>query len=209
MIYHTVALAALIQRCAPQVAPNTMAAIVRVESGGNPFAIGDNTTRRSYYPSNRASAETLAQRLLKAGHSIDLGVAQIDSVNFARFGVDIHSIFDACTNLNIGARIVASDHVLAEHYYGNGQVAVRHAIGMYNSGQLNAGMHYSNLVLAAAVTRQDDVPEPRMAWGRRTRSPLPVRVRLKRSGTSLASFGLTAPFRAPILITATLRVVLF
>lgn len=40
------ALAALIHRCAPDVRPSTMAAIVRVESGGNPFAIDDNTVNR-------------------------------------------------------------------------------------------------------------------------------------------------------------------
>ena len=48
MTIHMLALAALIRHCAPAVAPSTMTAIVRVESGGNPFAVGDNTTRRSY-----------------------------------------------------------------------------------------------------------------------------------------------------------------
>lgn len=33
-------LTAVIQRCAPQVHPRTLQAIVRVESGGNPYAIG-------------------------------------------------------------------------------------------------------------------------------------------------------------------------
>jgi type IV secretion system protein VirB1 len=91
---HVLALAALIQHCAPAVAPSTMTAIVQVESGGNPLAIGDNTVRRSYYPHDRATAERLARRLLDAGHLLDLGIAQIDSMNFAGFGVNVHTIFD-------------------------------------------------------------------------------------------------------------------
>ena len=86
-MFHSVALAALIAHCAPNVAPATMAAIVNVESGGNSLAIGDNTAGRSYYPRDRATAESLARRLLQAGHSIDAGIAQIDSMNFAGFGV--------------------------------------------------------------------------------------------------------------------------
>ena len=50
MTLHALALAALMAHCAPTVAPSTMTAIVQVESGGDPLAIGDNTTRRSYYP---------------------------------------------------------------------------------------------------------------------------------------------------------------
>ena len=96
MTLHALALAALIRHCAPAVAPSTMAAIVQVESGGNPLAIGDNTTRRSYYPRDRPTAERLARRLLGAGHLLDIGIAQIDSMNFAGFGVTAHTIFDPC-----------------------------------------------------------------------------------------------------------------
>jgi type IV secretion system protein VirB1 len=77
MTLDALALAALMARCAPNVAPSTMAAIVRVESGGNPLAIGDNTTRRSYYPRDRATAELLARRLLNAGHLLDLGCSKV------------------------------------------------------------------------------------------------------------------------------------
>ena len=94
-----------------------MAAIVQVESGGDPLAIGDNTTRRSYYPRDRATAERLARRLLDAGHLLDLGIAQIDSMNFAGFGVNVHTIFDPCINLSIGARILSDDYAFAARRY--------------------------------------------------------------------------------------------
>ena len=44
------ALLELFLRCAPSVGAVTMSALVAYESGGNPYAIGDNTTRRSYAP---------------------------------------------------------------------------------------------------------------------------------------------------------------
>src|SRR5579863_9636497 len=113
MILHVLALAALIRHCAPAVAPSTMAAIVRVESGGDPLAIGDNTTRRSYYPQDRATAERLARRLLDAGHLLDVGIAQIDSMNFAGFGLSLHTIFDPCINVSVGARILTDDYSFA------------------------------------------------------------------------------------------------
>ena len=90
MTLHALALAALMAHCAPAVAPSTMTAIVQVESGGNPLAIGDNTAGRSYYPHDRGAAERLARRLLNAGHLLDLGIAQIDSMNLVGFGANVN-----------------------------------------------------------------------------------------------------------------------
>ena len=183
MTIHVLALAALIRQCAPAVAPSTMAAIVQVESGGDPLAIGDNTTKRSYYPRNRATAERLARRLLGAGHLLDVGIAQIDSRNFAGFGVTAHTIFDPCTNLSVGARILSGDYAFAARRYGDGQVALRHAIGMYNTGRLNAGASYIARVLDAAETREDDASGPQIiSQHEPRRSPILIRVAVAHRG---------------------------
>jgi type IV secretion system protein VirB1 len=92
-----------------------MAAIVQVESGGNPLAIDDDTTRRLYYPSDRASAEALANHLIEAGHLLDIGIAQVDSMNFAHLGVTVHTAFDACTNLRAGSAILSGDYDFDRH----------------------------------------------------------------------------------------------
>jgi type IV secretion system protein VirB1 len=139
MMFQGLALAGLIAQCAPSVAASTMAAIVQVESGGHPLAIDDDTTHRSYYPRDRASAEALANHLIEAGHLLDLGIAQVDSMNFAHLGVNVHTAFDACTNLRAGSTILTADYDAAERRYDDGQVALRHAIGMYNTGRLDRG----------------------------------------------------------------------
>jgi type IV secretion system protein VirB1 len=202
MTVHALALAALVAHCAPTVAPSTMMAIIQVESSGNPLAIGDNTTRRSYYPRNRATAEVLAQRLLQARHSLDLGIAQIDSMNFAGFGVDAHTLFDPCTNLNVGSRILAGDYAFATRRYGRGQVALRHAIDMYNTGRLDGGTNYVRRVLAAAGIREPyDLSARTITAGKSMRSPFLVSVSAARLIATSIRHRTIAPARAPILVT--------
>lgn len=202
MMFHPLALAALIAHCATNVAPATMTAIVTVESGGNPLAIGDNTAGRSYYPRDRASAESLARRLLQAGHSIDAGIAQIDSMNFAGFGVTVHSIFDPCVNLSIGARILGDDYRFAAQRYRDAQVALRHALGMYNTGRLNAGARYIAYVLAAAGIQERHARGPRiMTQLEAMRAPLLVRDVIAQRRLATPHRSAIPPSRAPILVT--------
>jgi soluble lytic murein transglycosylase-like protein len=178
-----------------------MAAIVQVESGGNPLAIGDNTTRRSYYPHDRTTAERLARRLLDAGHLLDLGIAQIDSMNFAGFGVTAHTIFDPCTNLSIGAKILSGDYAVATRRYGNGQVALRHAIGMYNTGRLDAGAPYVARVLAAAGSQEEYADSQSSTVQREDmHSPAPVRIGFVRQQSQVTHRRAITPWRSPILI---------
>jgi type IV secretion system protein VirB1 len=209
MTIHVLALAALIRHCAPAVAPSTMTAIVQVESGGDPFAIADNTARRSYYPRDRATAERLASRLLDAGHLLDLGIAQIDSMNFAGFGVTTRTIFDPCTNLSVGGRILSGDYAFAARRYGDGQVALRHAIGMYNTGRLNGGARYIARVVAAAI-RDGYAQSSRVAAKRYAmHSPLLVRVAITRHGARSTQRKRVTPARSPILVSNVSHVVVF
>ena len=144
------ALAGLLHACAPAVGPVTMGAVVAYESGGRAYAIGDNTARRSYFPSRRDVAERLARSLLAAGHSIDVGYAQINSANFARYGLDASSALAPCTNLSAGARLLREDYAGAARRYGRGQVALVHALSAYNTGGYWAGLGYARGVYAAA-----------------------------------------------------------
>lgn len=202
MILQALALAAQIARCAPSVGPRTMAAIVKVESSGDPFAIGDNTTRRSYHPRVRTMAEALARRLIGAGHSVDLGVAQIDDANLARLGLNVGTAFDACINLAAGAQILAENYSLAARYFGAGQVALRHAIGMYNTGRLDAGGAYVRRVLIAAGIRPGRLhPRPRRVARRGSAHSVMTQV-LAGAAPSVRSArpGRSAAARAPIIV---------
>src|SRR3546814_7469069 len=62
-------IAALASQCAPNVAPQTVAAIVRTESHGRPFALNVNGSTQPPRQSNAASAVATAQRYIAAGYS--------------------------------------------------------------------------------------------------------------------------------------------
>jgi type IV secretion system protein VirB1 len=201
-MFQGLALAGLIAQCAPSVAPSTMAAIIQVESGGNPLAIDDDTTRRSYYPRDRAEAEVLANRLIEAGHTLDLGIAQVDSANFAHLGVNVHTAFDACTNLRAGSAILSAAYGFAERRYGGGQIALRHAIGMYNTGRLDGGSGYVQQVLAAAgIHERYDAASHADTQRQAMRSPVLIRVPASSRSAPRVTRKVVTPSRAPILIT--------
>ncbi len=201
-MFHGLALAALMAHCAPNVAPSTMTAIVRVESGGDSLAIGDNTTRRSYFPHDRANAEALAGRLLGAGHSLDVGIAQIDSMNFAGFGLSLHTIFDPCINLSVGATILSDDYAFAAQRFGDGQLALRHAIGMYNTGRLNGGAPYIARVLAASGIQDEYIGDhPIVTQHDAMRSPVLIHVAIMQHRRPASRRKVVTPSRSPILVT--------
>jgi len=149
-------LAGLIASCAPSVDARTAAAIVAVESRGEPYAINDNTTRRSYFPASLAEARALVDRL--AGHQIAVGIAQVDSVNFARFGVDARDMLEPCLSLRVGSQVLVEDY---RREYARAprapatirrQVALRRALSVYNSGSPTSAIDYAARVVAATAS---------------------------------------------------------
>ncbi|MBC5810334.1 MAG: lytic transglycosylase domain-containing protein [Candidatus Eremiobacteraeota bacterium] len=141
---------ALVLRCAPLVAPRTMAAIVARESGGRAFAIGDNTDRRSYFPRGLAAAQQLAGRLARAGHDLDLGYAQVNLKTARRLGVQLPRTLEPCMNLALGARVLGEDYRAARRRYGDRRSAIMHALSAYNSGDFNASRRYAEDVRTVA-----------------------------------------------------------
>jgi type IV secretion system protein VirB1 len=128
-----------------------MSAIVIHESGGRPFAIGDNTARRSYDPGTALSATALARALLRRGHDIDLGYAQINASNLAPYRISVARAFDPCTNLATGSKILRAAYAGARRKFGPGQIALAHALSAYNSGGYYASMGYARSVYATAA----------------------------------------------------------
>ena len=178
-----------------------MTAIVQVESGGDPLAIGDNTTRRSYHPRDRASAEALARRLIAAGHSVDLGIAQINQANLAHFALNAHTVFDACANLGAGSEILAQDYAIATLRFGTGQVALHHALGMYNAGSLDAGASYvRRVMLAAGIPPTYGLTSGLIAAREAMRSPFLVRAPIATRKSRRVRREAVTPLRAPILV---------
>ena len=100
MVMSLIAVTALAAQCAPSVAPQTLLAVVRVESGFDPLAIGVNGPQRTQlHPGTVAEATTTAERLISQGVSIDLGLGQINSKTLSALGLTVSDAFDPCSNL--------------------------------------------------------------------------------------------------------------
>lgn len=149
----------LITRCAPTVHPETMAALVSAESRGHLYAIADAGPVRmpwaqrkflvkSFYEGNLDDAVSRANELIANGHTVSLGLSQVNDRNLARLGLTVRSVFDPCTNLAAGGRIITDFYVKAVKQFGPGQRALRAAISGYNSGDWVRGERdgYVNLV---------------------------------------------------------------
>lgn len=138
MAYSAAAILALASQCAPSVAPETVLAIVRTESHGNPFALGVNGGRQPAPPTNAADAAATARHYITAGYSVDLGLGQINSRNMRGLGLTWETVFDPCINVAALGRVLTMNYnaVSAGH---DPQTALRVALSMYNTGSQTRG----------------------------------------------------------------------
>jgi len=125
-------------RCGPSVAPSTLASIARTESGFEPLSINDNTTGTSGVPATRDIAVQIASKLLEAGHSVDIGIMQINSANFGRLGLTLEAAFDPCKSVAAGAAVLAGGYTGGATHEGQ-QSALRVALSKYNTGDAQRG----------------------------------------------------------------------
>lgn len=126
---------ALAIACTPAVAPETMTAIVRHESAVNPYAINVNGAMTlSRQPANAQEAIDIAERLELAGLSFDAGLTQINNANVRRFGAAWSVVFEPCSNLQLGARVLIDCYSRAASGERDPQRALSMALSCYNTG---------------------------------------------------------------------------
>lgn len=126
--------------CAPSVAVETLLSVAKVESGFNPLAIGVNgkpaiTVRAK----SKGEAIARASGLIKAGRSVDLGVAQINSRNLQWLGLSVEAAFDPCRNLAASARVLQDGYGRGAQRRGGEQHALLTALSYYNTGHPERG----------------------------------------------------------------------
>lgn len=131
----------LAQRCAPSVAFQTMAAIVKTESRFRPLAIGINGgVKLARQPDNKAEAVATANWLISQNYSIDLGLGQVNSKNLTRTGLSVEDAFDPCKNLAASASILHASYTLALAKGYKQQPALHAALSAYNTGSFFRGI---------------------------------------------------------------------
>lgn len=109
MILELAAFLGLAATCAPGVAPETLAAVARAESGFDTLAINVNGPGGGRVrPAGAADAVVRARTLIAAGRSVDLGLMQVNSRNLGWLGLSVEDAFDPCRSIAAGARVLTA-----------------------------------------------------------------------------------------------------
>lgn len=140
----------MMEQCAPQVAPVTLRAIVQVESGSNPLAINVNGWRLGRQPRDLDEAKAWLRWLMARGHSVDVGLTQVNTLHFTAQGLTPENAFDPCRNLAAGAAVLQDAYRRMRAKEPNPQLALRQAVSAYNTGNAQKGFH--NGYVARVVT---------------------------------------------------------
>ena len=154
-------LLALAAKCAPTVAPLTLLSIVQVESGYDPLAIAVNTgPRPTVQAATVSDAAARATALIAAGHSVDLGLGQINSSNLKWLELTPEQAFDPCQNLAAAARVLRAGFKRSPEL--DPQSALRVALSYYNTGDRSRGFRngYVAKVERAAAAIMPAGPAP-------------------------------------------------
>ena len=128
----------LAQRCGSTVAPSTLAAVAKTESGFETLVVSDNTTGKSHIYPTVEQAAPVVEHLIAGGDSVDIGLMQINSANLKRLGMTVRDALDACKSINGAASILTSNY-LGSRGAATAQIQLRDAISQYNTGNRVSG----------------------------------------------------------------------
>jgi type IV secretion system protein VirB1 len=192
MAYSAAAILALASQCAPNVAPQTVAAIVQTESHGRPLALNVNGGSQPDAQIDAASAAATAQRYIAAGYSVDLGLGQINSRNMHWLGLTWDTVFDPCANVAALGRVITQNYNAAIPGR-DPQSALRVALSLYNTGSSSRGFrngYVAKVIGNAGFADTVTVQEPTMP-----QPPLDARVQLisENLAPSMPAAGPSAP----------------
>jgi type IV secretion system protein VirB1 len=144
----------LAARCAPSAAVDTLQAVALTESAMHPYALSLN------YPATVAANNglhnqevfltrqptTLAEAIRwtswfhRHGYTVSIGLMQINSENATRYGVTVRELFDPCTNVAVGARLLGEIYSSTSHGGRADVGALVSTFSAYNSGSFTAGI---------------------------------------------------------------------
>ncbi|MET1756493.1 lytic transglycosylase domain-containing protein [Novosphingobium sp. RD2P27] len=129
----------LAAQCAPAVAPHTIAAIVQAESSNYLYAVNVNgLARQPRRPRSEAEAIATAKAYVERGHSVDMGLGQINSKNMRWLGLTWDTVFEPCVNVEAAGRVLLTNFRSVRDGR-TPQQALRVALSMYNTGSQSRG----------------------------------------------------------------------
>jgi type IV secretion system protein VirB1 len=140
--------------CAPYVAVSTLRAIAKVESAGNPYAIGIVKGHLVRQPRTLLEGISTVKALQARNIRFSAGLIQIYQGNWARYSLDHESVFNVCANMRAAQGILSDCYRRATKLGEPEQIALRKAISCYYSNNFVTGYRegYVQKVVAAALS---------------------------------------------------------
>ena len=156
-------LLALVMSCAPQVDVGTARALIAVESGFNPFAIGVVGGVLQRQPTGRNEAIATAKALQASGWNFSVGLAQINRHNFDRLGLSVETAFEPCANLAAMQTVLAEcfDRASGSAAKAADQLALRQALSCYYSGNFATGFRHGYVRKVVVAARAVSTAQPK------------------------------------------------
>ncbi|OXJ28731.1 lytic transglycosylase [Burkholderia sp. HI2714] len=180
---------AMAQQCAPAVAPQTLAAVVRIESGFNPYAIGVVHGRLVRQPRREDEAIATVKALQAAGWNYSAGLTQINRENWSRYDLTARTVFDVCRNLSAGAAILRACFMRARVIHVDPQEALRAALSCYASGNFETDFRVGYVRRIVEAAASDDTIVPALSSSVKPIPVIPDRV----TGSRAESRGRSTP----------------
>jgi type IV secretion system protein VirB1 len=158
---------ALAQSCAANVPVSTLEAIARTESALYPYALSVNhphqlarlqgwnrgTITLERQPASREEAIAWTKWLLSQGITVSIGLLQVNSEHAKDLHVTVQQLFDPCTNLWAGARVLAKTYTAVARARGEGFSALDIALSYYNTGAPREGFQNGYVSQVKSNTR--------------------------------------------------------
>ncbi|ELU9444791.1 lytic transglycosylase domain-containing protein [Enterobacter hormaechei] len=152
---------ALAAQCAPNVDPDTLARIVKTESGFNPYAIAVVEPPDSIQAKSLNEALAVIANLQKRGLNYSIGLGQINKSNFG--SLTAKEVLDPCQNLKLAQKVLQDCYNRAMQETTDQQAALLRSFSCYYSNNFIRGFmpekydgkSYVQRIVAAKVPRLD------------------------------------------------------
>lgn len=186
---------ALAAQCAPNVDPDTLARIVKTESGFNPYAIAVVEPPDSIQAKSLNEALAVIANLQKRGLNYSIGLGQINKSNFG--SLTAKEVLDPCQNLKLAQKVLQDCYNRAMQETTDQQAALLRSFSCYYSNNFIRGFmpekydgkSYVQRIVAAKVPRldhsitDDDFIEDSKGGGNTQPAPTPEKEKPKRRVT--------------------------